>query len=138
MAEECTLDGTCADCEDTHEHCTYWEGQGECTNNPGFMLRYCRKSCNACDKNTDDPERLQELEKEYSEAERDEYGVLQAIHGDKVDEIHRILKKMAEYVDSVRGDEKSSEEIKELMSTCQNKHAECAFWAADNECLKNP
>ncbi len=35
-------------CEDAEERFETWAEQGECKRNPGFMLRSCRASCDAC------------------------------------------------------------------------------------------
>lgn len=35
-------------CRDDSEHCADWALSGECENNPKFMLRRCRLSCNVC------------------------------------------------------------------------------------------
>ncbi|KAK7501427.1 hypothetical protein BaRGS_00007231 [Batillaria attramentaria] len=42
--------GTSSSCvnTDTSGHCDSWASQGECTNNPAFMLVQCKRSCNAC------------------------------------------------------------------------------------------
>jgi hypothetical protein len=39
-------------CKDEHESCGFWATEGECENNPGFMLVSCRSSCDACDRIT--------------------------------------------------------------------------------------
>ena len=31
--------------DDQHHMCRNWANAGECTNNPGYMLEYCPKSC---------------------------------------------------------------------------------------------
>ena len=36
------------DCFDRHEKCELFASQGECTNNPGWMIIHCSVSCNAC------------------------------------------------------------------------------------------
>jgi hypothetical protein len=41
----CNLD-TCEDDTQYAASCPYWAGIGECSNNPAFMLVYCKKSCN--------------------------------------------------------------------------------------------
>jgi len=35
-------------CADNNSYCSAWAAQGECSNNPGYMLPNCRKSCNQC------------------------------------------------------------------------------------------
>jgi hypothetical protein len=32
-------------CDNDNRFCGYWASVGECTNNPGYMIRHC---CNAC------------------------------------------------------------------------------------------
>jgi len=36
------------DCSDRHQQCIQFERQGECNNNPGWMIVNCPKSCKAC------------------------------------------------------------------------------------------
>ena len=43
--------GTADNCRDTYktpEHCPIWARHQQCIVNPGFMLRFCAKSCRAC------------------------------------------------------------------------------------------
>ncbi|XP_070211441.1 cysteine-rich motor neuron 1 protein-like [Littorina saxatilis] len=35
----------CRPCEDANFACRFWASRGECTNNPGWMLKNCKKSC---------------------------------------------------------------------------------------------
>lgn len=35
-------------CYDRHENCPLFVSQGECTNNPGWMIIHCSLSCNSC------------------------------------------------------------------------------------------
>lgn len=35
-------------CKDLHFSCPSWARRGECTRNPGYMLKNCMKSCNRC------------------------------------------------------------------------------------------
>jgi len=35
-------------CSDFHPDCELWASYGECTSNPGYMERDCRKACNLC------------------------------------------------------------------------------------------
>jgi len=35
-------------CEDRNEHCQYWKRAGQCERNPGYMNRFCTKSCGKC------------------------------------------------------------------------------------------
>jgi hypothetical protein len=37
------------DCEDSDANCRSWANHDECTKNPGFMLKACKKSCKVCD-----------------------------------------------------------------------------------------
>ena len=36
------------DCTDQDTQCGYWASLGECDKNPGYMLKSCQQSCNAC------------------------------------------------------------------------------------------
>ena len=59
---ELNQDGTCVDeesrntsnssgCNDDHTKCPEWAKLGECQENPAYMLRNCKKSCNICNEN---------------------------------------------------------------------------------------
>lgn len=37
-----------ASCTDKDVHCEEWRRQGQCLENPGFMLRSCWKACGGC------------------------------------------------------------------------------------------
>ena len=37
-------------CVDSNQHCASWAQKGECSSNPAYMLKSCRKSCNQCGK----------------------------------------------------------------------------------------
>jgi len=36
------------DCRDTGKYCSYWKRMGQCEDNPGYMIKYCTKTCNKC------------------------------------------------------------------------------------------
>lgn len=40
--------GLSIDCVDKNESCNYWASNGECQNNPDYMLVNCKKSCKNC------------------------------------------------------------------------------------------
>jgi hypothetical protein len=44
-----------ANCEDESQYCSYWASMGECSRNPSYMMAYCKRSCNACDRMTTTP-----------------------------------------------------------------------------------
>ena len=35
-------------CQDKHEFCKLWAAEGECENNPDYMLKFCSRSCGVC------------------------------------------------------------------------------------------
>ena len=35
-------------CQDSQESCSQWANEGECLNNPNFMLAQCPRSCGTC------------------------------------------------------------------------------------------
>eukprot|EP01026_Neomeris_dumetosa_P046542 TRINITY_DN39642_c1_g1_i4.p1 TRINITY_DN39642_c1_g1~~TRINITY_DN39642_c1_g1_i4.p1 ORF type:complete len:400 (-),score=44.28 TRINITY_DN39642_c1_g1_i4:273-1445(-) len=35
-------------CIDTHDKCEQWAKQNQCSDNPGYMIMYCKVSCNVC------------------------------------------------------------------------------------------
>ena len=59
LEEECVLgdDGSCtftstnqenANCRDKETDCQWWANEGECSQNPRYMLSDCRMSCDVC------------------------------------------------------------------------------------------
>lgn len=40
-------------CMDNHQHCQLWKEDGQCEENPGFMNRWCKKSCGVCEINSE-------------------------------------------------------------------------------------
>jgi len=43
-------DETCTspECQDDHDHCSFWASEGECDSNPAYMLQNCKVSCGQC------------------------------------------------------------------------------------------
>ena len=50
--EECPKSCNQCVCGDNHQNCPDWAGRNECVQNPGWMLKQCRKSCGECSKYT--------------------------------------------------------------------------------------
>mmetsp|Transcript_43907 Transcript_43907/g.73129 ORF Transcript_43907/g.73129 Transcript_43907/m.73129 type:complete len:338 (-) Transcript_43907:673-1686(-) len=46
--ESCVWPDPRTDCDDKHEQCSQWAGEGECEANPRYMLIHCGKSCRSC------------------------------------------------------------------------------------------
>ncbi|KAL5266236.1 hypothetical protein ACHWQZ_G003601 [Mnemiopsis leidyi] len=46
--EECPFSCHQCSCGDNHENCPAWAKGTGCTDNPGWLLKQCRKSCNQC------------------------------------------------------------------------------------------
>ena len=100
-------------CIDEDERCEGWAKQGECKNNPQYMLVSCRKSCSSCiplhpgsePQIAYDDTRVKVLERLY---ETQEY-----LHKKAINNI-------------------------ETLKHCENKHSECTHWWAKGECDKNP
>jgi len=42
-------DSANTDCVDSNDNCAMWAKRGECTKSSKYMLKYCKKSCHACD-----------------------------------------------------------------------------------------
>lgn len=40
-------------CEDRGQYCSYWKNMGQCEKNPGYMTKYCTKTCGKCKGITD-------------------------------------------------------------------------------------
>lgn len=51
----CTSKPKPASCQDKNQNCNYWANKGECQKNPGYMLKFCKKSCGRCVKATVKP-----------------------------------------------------------------------------------
>lgn len=100
-------------CVDTDERCPSWAQQGECTNNPQYMLVMCRRSCESCI----------------------------PLHGGTVpqvapDESTRsdILRRLYETQEYLF--ENAKRNVNTLM-TCTNKHELCTLWWSVGDCETN-
>ena len=50
--ESCDLclggDSANSNCTNNNKYCNAWAKNGECTKNPNYMLKDCKKACDAC------------------------------------------------------------------------------------------
>lgn len=51
-------------CYDLSGHCAFWQRQGECRNNPNFMIRTCSKTCGTCTAQQDEEKTQEEGDQE--------------------------------------------------------------------------
>ncbi|KAL3784812.1 hypothetical protein HJC23_013852 [Cyclotella cryptica] len=107
-----------SECIDTHELCRAWSGSGECEENPAFMLKHCKRSCNVCDMK-------QDIKK---------FGEPQLIPGHRSLEVKDTISQSIIYMQKVTADQKYIHILRE----CRNKHVRCSEWALNDECDKNP
>jgi ShK domain-like. len=110
------------ECRDEEELCSFWAREGECQNNPVYMLKSCAKSCDSCKLNSD--------KQGFGSA----YGVAQECEGDQALELIRAVEKMDRYM----SEEVSKPEYDSVRSECKNRHELCVFWAHIGECEANP
>lgn len=112
-----------SNCRDEDELCAFWAQEGECQNNPGYMLTSCAKSCNTC--------KVVVAPKEgYGSA----YGVAQECEGDDQLELVQAVERMDKYM----SEEVSKPEYDKVRSECKNRNKLCVFWAHIGECEANP
>jgi hypothetical protein len=117
-AGSCDIDGSSSssDCEDTDESCELWAREGECYNNPGYMIAGCPKACNLCITG------------------EDEYGIAQTRNAATLREVDQAVLDMKAYVAKMRQDPNATEAMLELLDNCKNKNEACARWKVQGEC----
>ena len=111
----------------THELCSFWAGQGECQNNPTFMLQGCAPACNSCS-GTVSPnfDAAQESTLQKINIQAFEFGKLQKTENHFKAQTQKIIDGTSEYMATI-----------ENPDACKNDHELCSFWAAQGECEKN-
>jgi hypothetical protein len=68
------VDGSVSmNCQDEYEECEIWVNNGECKNNPSFMLLHCSKACHMCGKSDEEVRSIiSKLSEELEELKRQE------------------------------------------------------------------
>jgi len=97
-------------CKDSHELCPHWARMQECDKNPKYMLRNCHKSCNFCSK-------------------------LQALHPYEREKTMKVIEESGLYY---YNEVLEKSEYAKVRRHCQNRDAQCSYWAALGECEANP
>lgn len=104
-------------CSDKDNECEFWAGEGECVNNPEYMLRECTRSCGVCFNEIDlrmgPPQRILEGHEEET--------------FDRIVEARHYLNQVAE-----------DEFLSASYAVCINDDPMCAHWAVIGECEKSP
>jgi len=135
-------------CVDLHERCGPWAEEGECTNNPDFMLGNadkelvgnCLRSCNACPATETAPEEIPEAETiNQAENPAPEYEPVSNVARDQA-QAAEVLPQ-AGSPDAKSGVLEASSDWAVEGATgaeCIDKHERCKAWAEEGECEHNP
>eukprot|EP00588_Corethron_pennatum_P016828 CAMPEP_0194310276 /NCGR_PEP_ID=MMETSP0171-20130528/7210_1 /TAXON_ID=218684 /ORGANISM="Corethron pennatum, Strain L29A3" /LENGTH=611 /DNA_ID=CAMNT_0039063817 /DNA_START=131 /DNA_END=1966 /DNA_ORIENTATION=+ len=130
------------DCIDTDERCQSWANEGECENNPDYMLNNCKKACKTCAVPIPSAEMEQRSKKVYDVAV--EFGAgywlfvkgeAQTIEGQKKVGTEEIVRKTMTYMRDIVIPDRKFDNVRK---DCINRHGLCAFWAVLGECENNP
>lgn len=127
------------DCTDLHELCPMWSEQGECILNPKYMTRACRESCMQCvnvraSRDRGESEDTIRRKKLYLNHHS---GRNQRISGtpEEQNKIKSLLIHMHRYAKVNLTEVGVSEQMRTL---CRNEFDECASWAVQGMCRKDP
>lgn len=133
-------------CKDTHELCYFWASQGECENNPGYMLTGCPRSCRQCggeevremiDHLEEKPIKILDEQKMLIESSM-RFGVEQEVSGEQSVDTLLVIRKSLSYMDHFVHAEKPTHVMSsKIIKVCENKESLCSFWAACGECEAN-
>ena len=125
-------DASDSQCQDDNGKCPEWATIGECDNNPGYMLHFCRRSCLQC------PDQAAELQKMIDEKRKNiktwteqelhfgvDMGVKQNLEnadfGVSIEEgIARIKTSRAHLHSGNTSDD--------IIDICKNDHEDCTTW----------
>jgi len=137
----CKNNALISSCYDDHVTCPQWASSGECDKNPNYMLVSCRKSCNNCpvkELEVDLKDTTNTEDKEYLKAIQG-YGKKQSADGDKPGETLSNIREAVLYMrDYVHAENPTHNMSQHVITSCENKHELCAYWAVLGECDVNP
>ena len=99
-------------CSDSNVGCPGWAKQGECRNNPRYMLLHCAKSCESC--------------------VNGHAGVVQIAPEEGLREAiaERVVKTQEYIMDRM-------ETSVSYFNSCRNTHELCTYWAIKGDCVSN-
>jgi len=106
------------DCADDRKECKAWSENGECDNNPTYMLAHCKRSCDVCDHEFDD----------------NDFGRPQLIPSHLSYQVKRVISRSVEYMQRIKVDPDYSSVWRE----CRNTEENCSHWALGTGCDDNP
>ncbi|KAL3770736.1 hypothetical protein ACHAW5_001453 [Stephanodiscus triporus] len=114
-----------AECVDKEPRCAYWAAEGECEENPDYMLVECQLSCNSCP----EPLVLSPEEARLMEAVA-KYGVAQRVERKKAPETLDVIRRTVRYMENVIHTNPTYDLSEEMLAGCTNREDLCAFRAA--------
>ncbi len=117
--------------------CKLWAGEGECENNPTYMLENCANTCNACELSTTESPTPVNVDPNISTpvgcADKNFECPSWAAEGECSKNPGWMLANCALSCDSCEGGDSN-----EPAPTCVDSDNRCPEWAAADECYKNP
>ena len=121
-----------SDCQDEHHKCYDWARIGECDENPGYMLRSCRRSCIQC---PDQAEKLAKIVEEKMAKIRvwtnAELEVAADMGEDQLREdvvFHVSVEDATARIIAAREHLHNAGLNDGLLEICKNKHESCTGW----------
>lgn len=128
-------------CQDAHAKCWDWARIGECEENPGYMLSFCRRSCKQCSDQAEELAAIIAAREAKKRVYTEEELIVGADMGEPQsleDSTFQISEKESRTrIETSRKHMKGSNFDDDLLEICKNKHESCVAWAIAGECEKN-